>query len=191
MSNSYDFPRRREYNLNVSIEIMSWEKVETIKKVVSYKQANIIETIKELDEMDEIWLDTYFVKFLKEHSWLDENDLILLWMQPEKIEDLMIKFLTTRFRWVINEDAIKKPKNGIMQKSWVPYSAILVLLSKKLCIDPITFQEKYTFEQMTYLLAGIEYWANTKSEKWQKANKEKYEKDINYDSMLIEQLKRV
>jgi len=52
----------------------------------------------------------------------------------------------------------------IEQKSGVPYSAILALVSDKLNIDPLTFQERYTMEQLTYMLAGIEYWANEQTE---------------------------
>lgn len=191
MSKWYDFPIRKDYRLNVKISVSFEEKTQDVVKLLEYKQATIMETIKELDEIDKEWIDKYFIKVLKDVWGFEDWDITLLSLDSETFKSFTIQYLTTRFRWVINKDNLLNPKQAIEQRWWVPYSAILAIISEKLHIDPLAFQERYTFEQMTFMLEWIEYWANAKTEEWQKKNKEKYETDQNYDSMLLERLSKV
>jgi len=195
MSRWYDFPFQREYNLNIKIEVNFKLKNQVIEKVLKYKQATIKETLLELEEIENNWIDKYFLKVLKE-NWFEDWDITLFGLDQDKFNGFVVTYLTTRFRGVIDKDQLEKSmkenaEKVIEQKSGVPYSAILALVSDKLNIDPLTFQERYTMEQLTYMLAGIEYWANEQTEEWQQKNKQKYWQDAEYDHMLLERLRKV
>ncbi|HPC34029.1 MAG TPA: hypothetical protein PLP73_00025 [Candidatus Absconditabacterales bacterium] len=195
MSRGYDFPFQREYNLNIKIEVNFKLKNQVIEKVLKYKQATIKETLLELEEIENNGIDKYFLKVLKENGF-EDGDITLFGLDQDKFNGFVVTYLTTRFRGVIDKDQLEKSmkenaEKVIEQKSGVPYSAILALVSDKLNIDPLTFQERYTMEQLTYMLAGIEYWANEQTEEGQQKNKQKYGQDAEYDHMLLERLRKV
>jgi hypothetical protein len=193
MSNTYDFPIKKDYELNVKIELSFWEKVDFIEKKLKYSQANILDTMRDFNKMSTTGASELFTDFLKENGF-QESEIILLGLQKETFEKLFIMYFTTRYRWAISEESLKKPATETeipKEENSMPYHAMLVLIADKLKIDPLTFQERYTFEQMIYLSKWIEYMLNTKSEEGQKKNKEKYGKTEEYDSMLLERLKLV
>lgn len=190
MSKAYDYPFRGDFSLTVSVDIdYRWKKL-WFKKVVEYKQATIHETIDELEQIGKKWLGEFMINFLHDR-WLSDDDLTLLSMKPETLKDVVNTIVLTRYRWVIDKDMLEKPDNTPKEVAWVPYCAILALVAEKLHIDPITFQDNYTIEQMGYLLGWVEYWVNAQSKEWQEANKKKYGRDEAYDNMLIDKLRNL
>lgn len=190
MKKVYDFPFRWDFSLNIALTIeIKWVKTE-IKKKIEYQQATIKETIEEMAEIDKEGIDKFITKFLQKCEFT-ENELIMLSMKPDVIERIMQTFLLTRYRWVFDEEALKNPKQSLKDTSGVPYAAILAMVAEKLHVDPITFQDTYTMEQLAYLMWWIEYWINAQTEEWQQRNKQKYGKDEQYDNMLISKLKNL
>lgn len=190
MKNIYDFPFRWDFSLNINVTIeIKWVNTE-IKKKIEYQQATIRETIEEMKDIEKKWITEFIMEFLKRCEF-NENELMILSMKPDVIENIMQTFLLTRYRWVFDEESLKHPKQWLKDTSWVPYAAILAMVAEKLHVDPITFQENYTMEQMAYLMGWIEYRINAQSEEWQQRNKQKYGKDEQYDNMLISKLKNL
>lgn len=190
MSKIYDFPFRGDFSLNINVDMqLKWKDV-GFKKKLEYQQATIRETIEEMDEIDKLWINEFILKFLNRCGF-SENEITLLYMKPEVVENIVETFLVTRYRWVIDKEKLKHPDNTPKPTSGMPRHAVLALIAEKMHIDPITFQETYTMEQMAYLMNWIEYWINAQTKEWQDVNKQKYGKDEEYDSMLIEKMKNL
>lgn len=188
-----NFPLKKDYTLHIKLELDNFGNKEVINKKLEYSQATILETNSELDAIDSKGMDIYFLDFLKNNSDVTEEDLTLMSFSEWFIDNLLKTFLSTRFKGVISQSSLewKNDTGELKPKGGVPFSAMLTLLSEKLSIDPLSFQERYTFEQMHFLMEGIEYWVNAQTEEWQKKNKAKYEKDPEYDAMLLAKLSMI
>lgn len=190
MNNVYDFPFRWEFALNINVDIkIKWVNM-WFKKRFEYQQATIKETIEEMDEIDRIGIDKFIMNFLVKCGF-NKQEMTLIAMKPDVIENIVETFLTTRYRGIVDKEKLHNPDTAPKDTSWMPYHAVLALIAEKLNIDPITFQNEYTMEQLSYMMNWIEYWINAQTKEWQDINKKKYGKSEEYDNMLINKIRNL
>lgn len=192
MSSFNDFPFKKDYNLNINIEVDFWEKKDTRKKIINFSQATIEETIKEMWYIDKNWLDTRFKEKLVERWEFSKDEITIISMSIKTYKNIMNTILVSRYKWLVTMDSLDRTDTETEKKEegWtnMPRSAVIVQISRKLSLDPLVFMNKYTFEQMVYLSEWITYLERAKTPKWQKEN-ELIEQEKNwYNDMLLEKL---
>jgi len=176
----YDYPMKWEFDVTINVNIWYSKINKEIKVELKYKQASIFETIQFFKDIDTKWLWSWLERFLKKYSNANKITLWIIKVDKNTITRIFNIIKDTRFRGVFWD---REQKYEWRSR---PYNSILVLLSERLWIDPDTFQNRYTIEQMNYLLWWIVYNINEQSDEWKEINdREQFNKE-NADEDLLE-----
>lgn len=151
--------------------------------VLKYIQASIRETIQFIDTAkDDTALNKWFHDFLKEKGNLTDDDILLVMMNPKKYQELFKTIRNTRFRGVFDAPATKKQVGD----RETMYGALIVAICEKFGMSPRDFQEKYTFEEMNYIVESMIFLNNEQTEEGKALNDKKKFSEKYSDEYLID-----
>jgi len=176
----YNFPIRKEYTIDVNMNVKLKWVIKPAKFKIKYKQATIIETQNFIEQVEKNNLQDWVLKFLENNSNANKISMWIVKMNWKFFEELINKLKLTMFHWVFNEKEDKSDWSSIQ-----PFESVLCFLCKEININPLEFVEKYTIEQMNYLLDWIIYNINEQTEEWQEKNQRRQFNKENKDEDLL------
>jgi len=176
----YDYPKKRDFDISFNISLLlDWKNTEN-KITMKFKQATIMETIDFLMLVEKWGVWDWMADFLTENSDINKTTSWLMRLDKNLSQKVFDTIKNTRFKWTFWNS-----KGTSDSEPSQPYSAILMMLCEKLSIDPMGFQEKYTVEQMNYLMEWLIYNAQSQTEEWQAINDKNQFSKNNKDEDLL------
>jgi len=183
----YNYPKKEEFELKFNLNIAKKEKWSKITITLSYEQATIQETMDFLRDIEKWWQSEWMTNFLKKYSNIWKNPLAMWLLKLDKdiAQKMFDNILDTRFRWVFDKNQKKKEKKKEDDVER-PYSSVLLTICEKINIDPETFQNRYTIEQMNYFIDWIVFNANETTEEGRELNRKRVFNDKYSDDELLD-----
>lgn len=160
----YDYPIRKDFDVSINVKVKLDKSVFNKKLNLKFKQASILDTINFITDIWEGDASKWLLKFISEQWDADKTTLWLIKADSKLRNKIFETIKSTRFRGVFGATKTKEDEEP------QPYSSILVMLCEKINVDPNTFQENYTIEQMNYFVDWIIYNINSQTEEWQEKN---------------------
>lgn len=162
---------QREYNLTVKMGKKSRSFV--FLQATAYQTIQFIEETKQDGFSPVLWCFSFLNEQCKSPKRFFTRKNVTLrefrkfWTDFVKIFDIITK---KWLFWAFEEKKDTKTPSEEEDTAEMPFDAYLVMLSEKLCLDPLEILKTYTFEQIRELGKGMVYLMNMQTEEGRKKN---------------------